>query len=426
MNIRSVLCLCCAVLMLSSCALQEGNEAQQSETDNKVMTVDESEVKVNEISKLYDGWEELQGKKVGKNIIMPDKLEPQTVGKIYTFNFEKTSDYNDLENKGKEFFKRFFGDLFDEEYTHLYEFETGEKAFAYNSEDPHTPGVKHDDKHPYLYGYFEGYPSIATKILYEWYPQYSKELIAHYDPEKDKDTVLKLENGECTVKESCEAVKSFIETEYPSFGAFELRPVFLNEYTSNGNKHLVSVQCALFLDDAPINYYFPAYNSTENVSKNDLTGTAQTYYSPYYVSFVLDGKDSIIDVRASQYPVKEVSVTEQTKLLSLKDAAELLGNNLAENFEIKLTKVSLGYFRKTTTYAYWDKDLKLAESSLEFRDFRPVWSFEWESNEDGIGCSSFNVDAISGEITIAGDTSKLSNKGVPAGSDTQSDQENKQ
>ena len=88
--------------------------------------------------------------------------------------------------------------------------------------------------------------------------------------------------------------------------------------------------------------------------------------------------------------------------------------------------MSLGYFRKTTTYAYWDKDLKLAESSLEFRDFRPVWSFEWESNEDGIGCSSFNVDAISGEITIAGDTSKLSNKGVPAGSDTQSDQENKQ
>jgi len=389
MKTGSVICLCCALVMLSSCALQDNS--QRSGADNNVMTVEESEVKVNEISKLYDGWEELQGKHIGDHIIMPQKITPVDLKTVYTFRVKENTNKSDIEQRAKTLFKSFFGERYDESLV-----EQDGDEWCYNVVLPPADGEDPVAASP-DYGAYAGYPLSIMKTDTSFNDP-AKMTVAVYDPKSDRDTELELIGGKCTVGEICGTVQKFIDREFVGYEGLKVEPtaVFLFNDSDNGKLcKRAYVNCGMVKDGVNCLDWFTQYN-TQNVTAD---GTEDTYYSPYYIRFILDGKDDIIYCNSSGYPVKTYDETKYDELISLKTAVGLIDKNMAEELVFRFEKVSLIYCTKTTT-----KSTKAGDSQIEFRDFRPTWVFEWNTKFGAFSSASIKVDAISGEITLDANT----------------------
>lgn len=137
-----------------------------------------------------------------------------------------------------------------------------------------------------------------------------------------------------------------------------------------------------------------------------------TNYTPAYVDVDLVGKDSIsfLDIYFSNnIPDPE----KLEKIISLKQAAELLERELAPQSGYRFNEVSLIYCNKATsptlipTEEMMGKDIILdfpeenARMYEEFGEvihrFDPTWCFYYGSEEAG---ASVKVNARTGEITI--------------------------
>lgn len=402
---KKILMISAALLMFSSCAWKEGDGRNPDESDPMVMSVDVKEKA--EASKLFESVEEIKGKKIGEHIIMPNEIETPDYNDVYTFKLEDNYSTEDCYNKGVETFKKLFGDSFREDL--VLDYNTLSKpqpdVITYNDKHPLDTG-NHYDENVSSYARFCGY---INTILFDRkkFTGSQKELRGVYYPSRDKNVKMELEGGECTVGEACETVEKLFKEYLHEFEKEGLIPDLKNlyYYTDSGGKSggLVSINCGVKVDGISVQSYFTSYNYLNTTAD----GKEETYYSPVMFEFSLDGKDSILFFRGGLGPQKIISTKKQNEVISLKQAAEILDRNVAENLVFTIGEIRLEYCRKVTSYTKFMTDPNKPDQLIPqdfhsvFSEFRPVWSFELAGNSTGIESSqSLKVDALTGEITI--------------------------
>ena len=104
MKKRTIALLCAAAMMLAGCA--EDGENYKDDSLN---------VEKKEISKLYEGYEDLQGKDFG-SFRLPEHIEPQSFEKVYTITADIPFDTDDSQKRknAQTIFKNILKDEYDE------------------------------------------------------------------------------------------------------------------------------------------------------------------------------------------------------------------------------------------------------------------------------------------------------------------------
>ena len=382
-----------SVMLFSSCALKDGDGRNPDESDPKVMSLDVSDTE--DASKLFDGVDDVKGKEVGEHIKLSNDIEVPEYKEIFTFDVEENVSRDDLENRAKEYFKRLFGESYKEGFV------------SYHAAPEGTPELERmiyaPDNDDAVYASYNGCPGNFTKKDIRFRGEKASKMIGKYDPEKDKSKVMKLKNGECTVEEICRSAYDFFDKEFTGFGDVVPKVTCLREFADTddpNSPHYCYMTVGLEADGIMIQYDFSPYSYTATTSQ----WTEMTNYLPLFFDFIFDGKDSIISFRALAEPLKITSKKPADKLLSMKQATDLLDKNIAENLLFTIDKVRLIYCRKGISYGHLDGQDKTSElPKNKIGEFRPTWSFEWESN----GIQSLKVDAITGELTIDADQEEL-------------------
>jgi hypothetical protein len=225
------------------------------------------------------------------------------------------------------------------------------------------------------------------------------EYIGRYSAAKDSEQVLELDGEKCTVGEVCDSLSSFInESFYPLYDDFEIYPLDVDYFFTESSEYAVEVTCGIKYKGVPLEDYFSPMFVTEERNGYEVI----TSYSPSHMLFDLYGKDNITFFN-SRFATRDIETTKISEIISLKDAVELLQNELAKNSYYEIEEVKLMYCCKSTSPVPTDDEELNSKMQADFADaeptpFEPTWCFFWYT-DDG-NRQALKVNAVTGEITV--------------------------
>ncbi|MBR1393184.1 MAG: hypothetical protein IJ561_05050, partial [Ruminococcus sp.] len=240
---KTLLTFALAALMLSSCALTyDESPGKERPEDGNVLSVEVEEESIVPVSQIFDGYEELQGKKIGEHIVMPNKIEPCDADTFYTFRVTENTDRSNMEERAITLFKEFFGDTYDEAKVRI----DGDERCLYNALPPPPEGEEQDCSDPNA-GYYVGYPATIKKANFT-YPDFENGTVVVYYPEKDSSVEMELAGGRCTVGEVCQTVQDFIDNEFPGYEGLTVSPTsvyYYDDFSEGDPIKRVYVNCGM-------------------------------------------------------------------------------------------------------------------------------------------------------------------------------------
>ena len=386
MRIRKLLPTAIAFVILTSCASQEnGGNTKQADIEN---------IGTTPVSQIWDGYEELQGRQYGNSFTLPEKIEPVSVEELYSFRMTLTYDEKPHEELAKQFYKYFFGDSYKEEYVTV-------KAFnvLYNAPDG-------------AYGAFGSTSPVNASRDSKFYP--TSELLGVYDVIKDGAVSMELADSGCTVSEATEAASRLVNKAlaplYPGYDFVPDKVRCIDSIMASDDNPVTSAQVhfvikykGLMLEDR----FTPLFKTEDKGFYQVMTN-----YTPAYVDVDIVGKDSISLIN-NNFSNNTPKPEKLEKIISLKQAVELLERELAPQSGYRFNEVCLIYCNKVTsptlipTEEMMGKDIILdfpEENARMYEEFGevihrydPTWCFYYGSEEAG---ASVKVNARTGEITI--------------------------
>lgn len=372
-KIKAVLLTAC-VFMLSSCGV----------FDNKSNTQQAENFQLSSVNVAYDGIDELMGKDMG-SVKLPDTIIVQDISELYTFSAKMH--HNEDSQTNKEFALKLYSDFFKES------FEPEECEF-----DSLGYFYMYYDEGKELARYADGQMSLVRK---DYEVNLEEEFQRFY--RADSDERISVGNSECSVKEIAAAAKDFLDNELPTaFNGFVVEPqdVFIRR---NGDKNVVNINCVQKLHGIPFEDYPTVFTQmSKDSSGND---TITTYYATD-IRMGLDDKDSIAWVHIDK-PVEITKKEKLEKMISLKDAVDILHKELSELTVFKFDEVKLMYCCKQTYIDYYYGDMtfeqqleKTNELNEQEHDFYPTWCFIADNELSGYSRWIVKLNAVTGEITI--------------------------
>ena len=386
---KTILTFTLAALMLAGCASQEnGGNTRQADTEN---------IGTTPVSKIWEGYEELQGKQYGGVFTMPDVITPNSAEEYYTFLWDFDPYPEADEPFAREFYKSFFGESYKDEYVTVKDFNV-----LYNAPDG-------------------AFGAVASTVIVNASRDGSfpadGELLGEYDPVKDGAVSMELEEGSCTVSEAVAAASELMDKTfaayYPEYEYVPVRVKYIaskmahpydppGELVATAQVHFMVSYKGLFLEDASLLF------ETENKGYYMVS----TSIIPSCIDLDINKKGSVSVINSmGKLPAP---VSEQVdELMSLDQAVELMESELAPQSGYKFSRVELRYCCKYSmpqlipTEETMGKDIILdfpeetAKMFEEFgevvRRFDPTWCFYFGVEGSG---TSVRVNARTGEITI--------------------------
>ena len=338
-----------------------------------------------EISMLYEGYEELQGKDFGI-IKLPTSIVPQDTSSVYSFSARIHS--RDASEKNQEYAQKLFRSFFGDEY-----------ASSNCRFDELNYYCKYYDGDNELGRYADGMINLVKKDYIISNEEQMQEVFKAND-----NTQIPLGKASCNISEVTGCVKSFLDKELPdAFSDYTIEPqdIFPRK---NGDSNVVLVNCVQKYHGLP----FEEYPSDYSVQGFDNEGneTVTSYYSTD-IRFTLNDKESIAAIHIDK-PIEITKKEKLTEIIPLKQAVDILCNELSEYSKYEFEEVKLMYCSKKT-YTSYDYSKMTPEQQLEKSDelnkiedeYYPTWCFISDNHLSGYSRWIVKVNAVTGEITIA-------------------------
>ena len=331
------------------------------------------------VEHIFDGSEELKGKDLGK-LKLPPEIDTVDTDEIYTFPFEPAVSDNEAENS-KTFFKAVFGD----EYSDSFWKDEGNRVYSYNSEKGLVSFFRNNCP--------ENYYSSARGAVN------TTEVLGTYYADADREKIVELKNGKCSIGEICDTVSDFISKAfYPLYGEFKIYPYIITYIIDDNMEKSAEVTCAVSYHGVTLEPLFSTLFEVEERPEYKVI----TNYVPSHMLFYLDGKDSITFF-TNRFGTKQMDTKKLDKLISLKDAVDILTDNLAEYSRYDIEQVALYYCCKNTAPSPVEDEKLNSKMAEDFKDvpkccFEPTWCFIWHT-DDGRQ-QDIKVNAVTGEITM--------------------------
>ena len=370
MKLKQITILIALLIVFVSCSPQDnkGNIMSVNET-NKVS-----------ISQIWDGYEELQGKKYGDIFTLPAKISPEALDELYTFEIRNPEVTDSTEEKGRESFRKFFGDKFDESRC-VYDPEN--EIMNYTSGDDGNSGQC-----------IRG--GISLNKNFEILSEIKDQVVAVLDPIKDSDKAVELGSDTIKVSEICQSVTAFLNdlcSDYTSVtDGFELRPYKIYYYTSDTGKEYVQINVGYKFKGIFLQNWFSSLSDIQRTAE----GSDETFYMPAHIRIVMDSKDNIVSSIPSSRAILPTDIQKCEAIISLKEAVRILERELAENSKYSFEEIRLIYCAKCTNHITGNNGAQ--EPTLT--RYEPTWSFDFETKYGDYGRKSIKVNAVTGEITV--------------------------
>lgn len=381
---------------------------------NDIRTQKVDNAKLSPVSQAYDGVEEILGTSVTiksdkdddehATLTFPESISQYTPEKAYTFRttplteFDPQKAIEELKIDGPKVFKAYFGDDYDESNVNLiddydrarmllikYSDENGNSADFSGG----TFGLTSAEYVNYLSNKTPSFDSSDTQIK-------------KYNYEYDPAAAISFPDGEITFSEITEKfIDYFYEKNFSDYiYGCELRPHTAEVTEENGDMQC-DIVYELIYDGIPFECDFCSYD--------ERNADTETYYSRLNVSTVMLSSGSYDMISTSSMAFVN-NATPVDKIISLKDAVEILKSNLARYIDYKFSDIKLMYCGKQTQHFYntWllDEDPEkyteiVSSDDPNFTEFRPTWYFILENENDADTMTKgIKVDAITGEITM--------------------------
>ena len=359
-----------AILILGTACTEQDNNANWK-TTYSIETVNAKEI--------FKGSDELQGKDLNM-LKLPEQIEAIDTDDIYTFPFEPAASDKEAENS-KAFFKAVFGD----EYSDSFWKDEGNRVYSYNSEKGLVSFFRNNCP--------ENYYSSARGAVN------TTEVLGTYYADADREKIVELKNGKCSIGEICDTVSDFISKAfYPLYGEFKIYPYIITYIIDDNMEKSAEVTCAVSYHGVTLEPLFSTLFEVEERAEYKVI----TNYVPSHMLFYLDGKDSIIFF-TNRFGTKQMDTKKLDKLISLKDAVDILTDNLAEYSRYDIEQVALYYCCKNTAPSPVEDEKLNSKMAEDFKDvpkccFEPTWCFIWHT-DDGRQ-QDIKVNAVTGEITM--------------------------
>ena len=369
MKLKQITILIALLIVFVSCSSVDNNRNTQSTAGGEKASA----------ANMFDGYEKLQGKDCGK-IILPQNIEPIELKKLFCFE-KKKAEVGDSSEQSRMFFKAFFGDDYNESCIS----ESGKDQYSYTSPDGGTAN------------FGRGMPISAFRAGAS---QTAAENEIVYDPSKDSEKVLELNKGSSTVEELCKMTDSFISKAIsPLYQGYDLFPYRVRYISSNGGfNKIVKVIYAVRINGVMFEEAFSPLFEVQDKGYYSVI----TNYSPCYVELGCDSPENV-GYMLNYLARFDPAGAPQNEIISLKAAAELLQNELADNLRLRFTEVRLMYCCKDTypnldPNINGDKEAMEKEFSIQRSEYVPTWCF-FLGNPDSVR-TSIKINAVTGEITI--------------------------
>ena len=372
--------LAAAVLMLTACA-----EDSENYKDDSLV------VEKKEISKLYEGYEELQGKDFG-SFRLPEHIEPQSFEKVYTITADIPFDTDDSQKRknAQTIFKNILKDEYDEK--------------AVTREYWLTSFYKYSDKNSNAGKYAEGEFFVQrSNDVPNSSLRYDYEFDNAYYVETEGDKAVDFFTEQATVRELAESAENAFNGNSPDFADYHAKAYEIVTYKYKYGSVLVTkAYMRLEYEGVPFEPMTPTSKTTVKDDK-----TINTYYSSMQAEATFTGKNSITRIGADT-PFKILNKTEDKDLISLKDACDILKHGLAEYLSYDFFDVKLKYVNLFDQEAPYMKELSESEQKEIFkrnseieRVFEPTWVFSTKSGEGENTVTEYiKVNALTGEIAM--------------------------
>lgn len=377
---KMIVVLALLMFFLSSCSIFNYDEATRQ--------IDVSAENMTSVDKIYDGYEELQGKDFG-TFKMPEVIDVQRIEEVYSIVATRRDDNKSDEEKNK-LFRAVFKDSFDE--SKCYHGENG--FYSYENDNGDIANI------------LEGVPQNAYTCEDDeiFSNVYEYEELGFYDVNRDKDVMLELIDGNCTVGELCESFEELIEAINEYYGNVNIKPLDVRYIKAGTSGNYATICCAVDIEGLIFEEVISPMHKVEKAGEYDL----QTYYLFDFINIRVLGKDHISFVSFDSSP-KDIEKTKTDKIISLNGAVNILKNELAPNSKYEFDGVGLRYCCKMTMPVYdatseeaMKKSDKIFQEYMEEHEippYEPTWYFYWYNEERTIR-QSIKVNAITGEITI--------------------------
>ena len=363
-----------AAVMLTACA-EDGNTYKD----------DSFQAEKKEISKLYEGYEELQGKDFGL-FRMPEHIEPQSFEKAYKFKASVKYGSKDNLEQAKKICKAFFGDQYEEN-----SFTVDTSVFE---------KIHYRDSKGNICDYYDGFTgmSFADRVNLQ-----EANFEGIYRVSTDGEKVIDFGTEKSTVAEVADSARRFFNENISAYSDYHAEPqdIYLFSY---GRRKIAEIIYRVEYEGIP----FEEYPSPTGKSIDLGNGMASmSFYSFVQPNLDVFGKDEFSNFHSDPpYVIK--SKEEVSKLYSLKDACEILKNGLAEYSLYSFDDVKLMYVNLFTSETPENMMKLTNEEQREYfkksaeteREFTPTWAFIVNDNGSGFGRKLIKVNAITGEITI--------------------------
>ena len=366
--------LAAAVLMRTACA-----EDSENYKDDSLV------VEKKEISKIYEGYEDLQGKDF-ELFKMPDNIEPQSFEKVYKFKASVKYGSKDNLEQAKKICKAFFGDQYEEN-----SFTVDNKVFE---------NIHYRDSKGNICDYYDGFTgmSFVDRVNLQ---EASFEGI--YKVSTDGEKVIDFGSEKSTVAEVADSARRFFNENISAYSDYHAEPQDIYLY-SYGKRKIAEIIYRVEYEGVPFEEY-PSPTGKGIDLGNGMTSL--TFYSFVQPELDVFGKDDF-SIFHSDPPYVIKSKEEVKDLISLKDACEILKNGLAEYSQYAFDDVKLMYVNLFTSENPENMMKLTDEEQREFfektaaveREFTPTWAFIMNDNGSGFERKLIKVNAITGEITM--------------------------
>ncbi|MBR1664340.1 MAG: hypothetical protein IJ696_08450 [Ruminococcus sp.] len=367
--LKEILALALALCTFTAC----------TENDNDKNTYNINNAETVPVEQIFNGCDELQGKDLGK-IKLPEKIDSISIDEVYTFPFEPAVSDNEAENS-KSFFKAMFGD----EYNEINWKQEADRVYIYNSDNGYVSFFRNNCPENY---YSNERGSVNTT-----------EVLGTYYADTDKEKIIELKNGECSIGEICDRVSDCISSAFfPLYDGFQIYPYIITHILDDNMEKCAEVTCAVSYNGMMLEPFFSSLFEVEERSEYKVV----TNYVPSHMLFYLDGKDNIIFF-TNRFGTKEMNVKKLDKLISLEGAVTILLDNLADKSRYNIEQVTLYYCCKNTAPSPVEDEELNSKMEEDFKNeakscFEPTWCFIWHT-DDGRQ-QDIKVNAVTGEITM--------------------------
>ena len=377
---KTILTLALAALLLVSCAAQE----------NGLKTKDTDAAEKAPVSQIWDGYEALQGRQYGNAFTLPEKIEPVSVEQLYSFVPKDDPEWDKVRAGAETFFKAMYGSSFDSGSIRESVSPSGKQQIEYLTPDDDALAASSGIVYAYRSG--GSFDSVSGQ----------PELLGSYDPKKDRDVSLELEDGGCTVGELCGNVTEFLkEAFYPLYDGYELEPVNVSYQCLADMRKTAYVIVGIKRDGIFMEKYQSKLFEQEHRESYDVL----TYYSFNQMDLTMAGADNILNF-SNVTLISKMQEEPLQEIIPLTEAVKLLEASLAEQSGYVFETVELMYCQKFTYPALTgdaqvNSEILADYGEIPDQPFVPTWCFSWETQQgSGTFVHHIKVNAVTGEVTV--------------------------